>query len=238
MTSCKVVKLNPDKIVKFDGIINDIMERKKEGKKYGSIGDIPLCIYVINKSENDYGVEYDVVIDDYHYVWSYSEKDKPVKESKHISLQIYRKDLNHTIGIFGTRNYGDLFVKIINEISDDDTIILPVVFDLDSRKEAIKQNFPEIKRFSVEKIMDPHEKRASVSGLSLGRGHAWKRYVEIYEGKLTKIIVKHREMYISISEDGFIFCKKGIFEENKEQLVYEILMELKKLNALKIIEDS
>jgi len=232
-----VVKLNPNKIVKFDGIINEIIQRKKDGRKYGSIEDIPLYIYVVKKEKNDYGVWYDVVIDAFRYVWSYSEENKAVKESKHISLQIYRKDLNYTIGIFGTREYSDLFVKIINDMSDDETIILPIIFDLDGKKEKIKQNFPEIKRFSVKNIMDPHEKRASVSGLSLSRGHAWKRYVELYQGKLTRIIVKHRQMYISISEDGFIFCRRGIFKENKEQLVSEILMELEKLDVLKIIDN-
>lgn len=240
MVSCKIYKLNPNKIIEFDKIMKNLIEKKEEGIEYDSIDykgeEIPLFLYVVEEKENEFGVEYTVVIDDYFYSWNFKEGRFPVKISKTFHVQIYRKNLENFLSVFAPREYAIKFVDIINGLLLEEKMIWFVSFDLDGKKEEIKQKFPEIRRFSAEKIKNDHVKRASVGGTRLGDSQAWQRYIETLDGMLRGIIIKYKEIYISISSDGVIFGRSKLFNEHKEEIVYEILQDLLQIGAVKVIE--
>ena len=240
MASCKVYKLNPNKIVEFDRIMENLIGKEKEGIEYDSIEykdeEIQLFLYVVEKKENEFGIEYTVVMDDYFYSWNFKEGSFPVKISKTFQVQIYRKNLENFLSVFAPREYAIKFVDIINSLMPEEKMIWFVYFDLDGKKEEIKQKFPEIRRFSAEQIKNDHVKRASVGGTRLGDSQAWQRYIETFKGTLKRIIIKYKEIYISISSDGVIFGRSKLFDENKEEFVHEILQDLIQIDAIKVIE--
>ena len=240
MVSCKIYKLNPEMVIKFDKILNDIKEKGKQGKQYSVLSDkkITLNLYIIKSEENNFGISYNVIIDDYYYDWNYKDGFFPIKISKEFTFQIYRKvQLDNIICIYAPSYYSLLFANAIRNFFKDEKPLFNVFFKLDEKKDVIIKKYPEVKRFRVKNIKNDHEKRASIGGMRLENGHAWGRYVETLQGELTALIIKFKDMYVSISEDGIISCKLKMFEKEKESLLFELLDDLIKMGIIQIIQN-
>jgi len=240
MVSVKIYKINPKFVNYFNNWILNIGDKGVEYRKENfKEEEFSLKFYIMDRIENDYGIYYETQIDEIIILYNVEKKEFPNKVSKPISFQVYNKDnVENYLGVFYTGNNLKLFLDVISSIFNEKKILYDVRFELYKKKNDLTKIFKEIKEFRAKDLLDDLEKDVSIRGIQLQSSIAWSRYLEKLEGKLENIRVKYRNIYVTISSKGVISSRSRDFEEKKEEYTYNILKDLIKIGAIKVLQEE
>jgi len=240
MVSVKIYKINPKFVNYFNNWILNIGDKGVEYRKENfKEEEFSLKFYIMDRIENDYGIYYETQIDEIIILYNVEKKEFPNKVSKPISFQVYNKDnVENYLGVFYTGNNLKLFLDVISSIFNEKKILYDVRFELYKKKNDLTKIFKEIKEFRAKNLLDDLEKDVSIRGIQLQDSTAWHRYIEYLEGELENIRVKYGNIYVTISSKGVISSRSRDFEEKKEEYTYNILKDLIKIGAIKVLQEE
>jgi len=205
----------------------------KKSLTYGHVGDdanIPLKLYFLGSEENKHGQEFTFEVDKELVLWSRERGDYTVGVTVHVEVQFFKGDLSPLLAVFAGRYNAVVFADAIQELCEPDgPVFLPVEFDLTQRSEEIRTQFTDVLRFRAERLRDDKEKLASIGGVRLQTSKAWDRYLQTMKGELTMVVVKYKDAYVRIAEDG-MFGFRG--RTDNAEFVRDLVYELKRLGIM------
>ncbi len=232
MVSCKLYRLDSKAALQT---LPPLLERlqKEKALTYARTERNPeteLKVYYGRSKENELGQWHEFYVDNELVLWSRQRGEYSVPVTFWVGVQFFTGNFSPLVAVFGSRYNSIAFENALRLLSGPDaTLFLSVELDLTQKSEEIRGHFADVQRFKVERLRDDKEKLASIGGMRLQSSAAWDRYLQKMHGALTMVVVKYKDVYVKISEDGMLRFRA---QADDVRMVRDIISELRALGVM------
>lgn len=236
MFSSKVYKINPEFRKDFIGLL----EKSKKGVKYSEVKiggkKEPLSMTIknigeIRKGASKIGEKYKVALDYNYPIADRNGRTHNIILNNQFEICTFdSKDISDFVVVFASRGNANSFVDILDDLIKKENCISQIAFKLSENEQKLRQEFPDIKQFHIEKIQDSFIHYTLAGGDQLGLSNEYAKYTRL-GGTIKSLMINFNGVFIIISTDGVIWSRRKT--EKEDLLVYDIL---NKLNGYKVFQ--